>query len=110
MSPLTQRSILLQHAEVLPRVTISPLNATSDLQSQAGRTHGSLRSPQAWVRQYVRHISTYVGTSIRPVRQFVGTSVRQVHQYVREHAPLYRGLQELRVLVGACVEKRTGHV
>ena len=67
-------------------------------------------SPQAWVRQYARHISACVGTSVRPVRQFVGTSVRQVHRYVREHAPLLRGLQELWVLVGACVEERTGHV
>ena len=47
--------------------------------SESGRedTWFPLLSPQAWVRQYARHISAYVCTSVRPARQFVGTSVRQ---------------------------------
>lgn len=47
----------------------------SDLQSHAGRTNGSLLSPQAWVRQY----DVYVSTSDTSVRMFV----RQARQYVR---------------------------
>ena len=102
----------------LSRVRFTP-KPRSDVQSQAGRTNGSLLSPQAWARQYDVYVSTSdtsVRTFVRQARQYVryvstsGISVRLYVRYIREHAPLQRGLQELRVPAGACVEERTGHV